>query len=596
MARETKTIERIRRLQEDFAEAKKKRFETILKSNTYEEKNIWDKIKEDVKAILKQKKEEFDKLYPSSTEKGESYKNTKRTKEVKKLGLASQEFIEYILGKITIDEAMPSEDEIYYKFQDITHYVTERNLKPSQYRPLDLFSLYLKYDGWNHYVKQRILADQDIPKNSSKESIEEENKTETKQEKHEEQKQPIIHHQVIHNTYIGYQDNSNNSTTNKTKIQHQDNSKQYKNEQNINVHIRKANKFNYRIITRKESILGIVIASMISFLLETKGVEIINTFVDIIDTKVQNYKPDEEQQELTADIDTLTKNKEDSINKTVTNRLKDTILNSFVKKEVTKDESITDTIKKVEDFTKEIKVMVSGKKDTYAIDLIHVEKGTFMMGCTQEQGKDCYEAEQPSFKVTLTKDYYIGKFEVTQKLWKIVMGKNPSAVKGENLPVNNYYSEVSVPVFIRKLNKLTGKKFRLPTEAEWEFAARGGNKSKGYKYAGSNDIDEVAWYRGKSSKRMHPVGEKMSNELGIYDMNGNAWEYVNDEYDVWDGYLTMRDHEIDPKNNSSGRYYLVFRGGCYENYSQSCRIPVRNNGSGHDLDVYGFRLAMDVEK
>ncbi len=160
-------------------------------------------------------------------------------------------------------------------------------------------------------------------------------------------------------------------------------------------------------------------------------------------------------------------------------------------------------------------------------------------------GGDAYGDEKPAHSVTLG-DYYIGKFEVTQELWEAVMGSNPSYFKGSNLPVEQV-SWDDCQTFIRKLNSLTGKNFRLPTEAEWEYTARGGNRSKGYKYSGSNNISDVAWYWENSGDRVlsgewdydkiknnncrtHPVGMKSPNELGIYDMSGNVYEWCQDWY------------------------------------------------------------------
>ena len=144
------------------------------------------------------------------------------------------------------------------------------------------------------------------------------------------------------------------------------------------------------------------------------------------------------------------------------------------------------------------------------------------MGATSEQGEYANDLEKPVHKVTLS-DYYIGKTEVTQALWEAVMGNNPSAFKGENLPVE-CISWNDCKEFISKLNALTGKTFRMPTEAEWEYAARGGSKSRGYKYSGSGNIDEVAWHKDNSEEKTHEVGTKRPNELGIYDMSGNVGE------------------------------------------------------------------------
>ena len=165
-------------------------------------------------------------------------------------------------------------------------------------------------------------------------------------------------------------------------------------------------------------------------------------------------------------------------------------------------------------------------KNGITIDMVKVEAGTFMMGATSEM-QNPYDDEKPVHQVTLTNDYYMGKYEVTQALWKAVMGSNPSYFKGDNLPVENV-SWDDCQEFISKLNCMTGRKFRLPTEAEWEYAARGGKKSRGYQYSGSSTISDVAWYVDNSGLKTHPVGTKQANELGIYDMTGNVLEWCQD--------------------------------------------------------------------
>jgi len=165
-------------------------------------------------------------------------------------------------------------------------------------------------------------------------------------------------------------------------------------------------------------------------------------------------------------------------------------------------------------------------------------------------------------KVTLTKDYYISKYPITQAQYKAVTGTNPSYFKGDNLPVEtiSWYDAVA---FCEKVGG------RLPTEAEWEFAARGGNNSKNYEYSGSNDINQVAWYRNNSGSKTRPVGQKSPNELGIYDMSGNVWEWVNDWYGSYpNGAVT------DPTGPVSGSY-RVDRGGSWYNDSQYCRVALR---------------------
>ena len=164
--------------------------------------------------------------------------------------------------------------------------------------------------------------------------------------------------------------------------------------------------------------------------------------------------------------------------------------------------------------------------------MVKVVGGTFRMGATEEQGSDANQQEYPVHYVTLS-DYWIAETEVTQELWTAIMGSNPSFYNGNNqLPVEQVGFN-DCQTFITKLNELTGMNFRMPTEAEWEFAARGGICSQGYKYAGSNTIGDVAWYSGNSEGHPHPVGTKAPNELGIYDMSGNVEEWCQDWYDYY---------------------------------------------------------------
>ena len=217
-------------------------------------------------------------------------------------------------------------------------------------------------------------------------------------------------------------------------------------------------------------------------------------------------------------------------------------------------------------------------------NMVYVEGGTFIMGATAEQ-KNTEKREEPAHSVTLS-SFYIGKYEVTQSLWKAVMGSNPSNRKGDNLPVENV-SWNDCQTFLRKLNAMTGKNFRLPTEAEWEYAARGGNRSRGYQYSGSKKIDDVAWYRNNSGSKTHNVGTKAPNELGIYDMSGNVWEWCQDWYGDYHGYS-----QTNPTGPSSGSD-RVNRGGGWDYDARICRVAYRSlNAPDVRFSLLGLRLAL----
>ena len=218
-------------------------------------------------------------------------------------------------------------------------------------------------------------------------------------------------------------------------------------------------------------------------------------------------------------------------------------------------------------------------------EMVRVEGGTFTMGATAEQGSDADDDEKPTHQVTLS-SYSIGKTEVTQALWQAVMGSNPSYFKGSNLPVVDVSWE-DCQAFITKLNALTGKTFRLPTEAEWEFAARGGNNSRGYKYSGSNTLSNVAWYTDNSSSTTHPVATKASNELGLYDMTGNVLEWCSDWYG---SYSTSSQYNTTGPNSGS---YRVYRGGCWDRSAWWCRVSRRGyNAPAGRYYFLGLRLAL----
>lgn len=217
-------------------------------------------------------------------------------------------------------------------------------------------------------------------------------------------------------------------------------------------------------------------------------------------------------------------------------------------------------------------------------NMIKVDGGTFTMGATPEM-EEPYNNEKPTHQVTLS-SYYIGETEVTQALWKAVMGSNPSYWQGDNLPVESV-SWNDCQDFLRKLNEITKRRFRLPTEAEWEFAARGGNKSRHTQYSGSGDIDEVAWYGGNSGFKTHPVKTKKANELGIYDMSGNVWELCQD----WYGFYSSG-AETNPTGATSG-VGRVLRGGCWGYGAGGCRSSNRNGIAPDNRgDYLGFRLVL----
>ena len=223
-----------------------------------------------------------------------------------------------------------------------------------------------------------------------------------------------------------------------------------------------------------------------------------------------------------------------------------------------------------------ITIDVNGVKFT----MIKVEGGTFQMGGILD------DYEKPIHQVTLTNDYYIGETEVTQELWTAVMGSNPSYFKSsDQLPVEQV-SWNDCQTFISKLNTLTGRTFRLPSEAEWEFAARGGNASEGYTYSGSNTVGDVAWYDSNSSSKTHEVATKAPNELGIYDMSGNVWEWCQDWYGSYSSSA-----QTNPTGPTSGSF-RVYRGGGWNYFDYNCRVAVRDYVTPDFNYFSGFRLAL----
>lgn len=236
-------------------------------------------------------------------------------------------------------------------------------------------------------------------------------------------------------------------------------------------------------------------------------------------------------------------------------------------------------------------------EDAWGINMkmIWVEGGEFMMGCTSEQS-DCYDDEKNVRRVTVD-GFYIGMLEVTQSQWMKVMGtsiyqqrdkcndKWPTFGVEHNCPMYYIWWEEAME-FCRILSNKTGKTYTLPTEAQWEYAARGGKKTKGTKYAGSNAIDSVAWYKNNSSDKVHPYGSKCANELGLYDMSGNVCEWCLDWYTS--AYLSY-DTSNPSGPNESTRYGHVYRGGCFDDFTRACRVSCRKLPAG-TLIGHGFRV------
>ena len=228
------------------------------------------------------------------------------------------------------------------------------------------------------------------------------------------------------------------------------------------------------------------------------------------------------------------------------------------------------------------------------IEFVYVKAGTFLMGSAESGPND----EKPVHQVKITRDYWMGTCEITQAQWRALMGTDPSKYKGDNLPVE-MVSWHEVTEFCRKLTDREREKgklpdgyvYRLPTEAEWEYAARGGTKSKGFIYPGSNDPDEVAWHHPGSSDETHPVGTKRPNELGLYDMAGNVWEWCLDFY-APDYYAKAP--QADPVNSGSGdKTYRVCRGGSWGLYPTHCRSANRGGGTpAGRFYSYGFRVVL----
>lgn len=226
--------------------------------------------------------------------------------------------------------------------------------------------------------------------------------------------------------------------------------------------------------------------------------------------------------------------------------------------------------------------------DTYTVNgvsfkMVPVEGGTFTMGYTPCEYEPI-EDETPAYRETVS-SFEIGETEVTQALWNAVMNANFSRFRNDSLPVERVNWQ-DCQEFIKRLNDITGEQFRLPTEAEWEFAARGGNKSRGYIFSGSNNIDDVAWHKDNADKQTHPVATKRPNELGIYDMSGNVWEWCQDKY-----YLYSTEGPVNPNDSIRGEFRMS-RGGSWRFEPTYHRPTYRNELPSYYANYgLGFRLA-----
>ncbi|MCL2073049.1 MAG: formylglycine-generating enzyme family protein [Marinilabiliaceae bacterium] len=230
-------------------------------------------------------------------------------------------------------------------------------------------------------------------------------------------------------------------------------------------------------------------------------------------------------------------------------------------------------------------------------EMVHVYGATFTMGCTNEHVSNCDSDEKPTHQVTVS-SFDISKYPITQGQWKAVMGttiqdqrdkvnpKNPLKGEGDNFPMY-YVSYDDAQEFIVRLNELTGKNYRLPTEAEWEFAARGGVKTNAHKYSGDNFLNNVAWSKDKSGGTTHPVGTKKPNQLEIFDLSGNVWEWCSDWYG---NYSTAA--KLDPQGATSG-FRRVARGGSWNSPATDCRTSKRGFGNPDQRnDTFGFRIVL----
>lgn len=234
---------------------------------------------------------------------------------------------------------------------------------------------------------------------------------------------------------------------------------------------------------------------------------------------------------------------------------------------------------------------IARKKAILGFKMVFVEGGSFTMGCTEEQKDECFKPEQPAHLV-FVRSYKICKNPVSQRQWKELMGTNPSDIINDDAPVTNV-SWDDAQKFIVKLNEFMGTKYRLPTEAEWEYAARGGQLTENMKYSGGNDLNMLGWYKDNSQGSVQPRGKRKANELGLYDMSGNVWEWCSDWYGPYPVPVDAETELLNPEGAESGTE-RVCRGGYYEGPAVFCRVSCRSKGKpDYASGIIGFRLAED---
>ncbi len=230
-------------------------------------------------------------------------------------------------------------------------------------------------------------------------------------------------------------------------------------------------------------------------------------------------------------------------------------------------------------------------------NLVQVKGGSFMMGAQHtDDHSDNYdveaqENENPVHQVTLS-DYFIGQFEITQRQWRTIMGYElvwqEQYGRGDDYPAYNV-SWAAANAFVDQLSAMTNLNFQLPSEAQWEYAARGGNKSQHYRYSGSDNVDMVAWHKDNSDGTLHPVGGKQANELRLYDMSGSLWEWCMDTYKPY-----SNTPQMNPIAESGNKY--VLRGGAWTYFPTYCRITCRDSFAGNAASIsVGFRVAMSQQ-